>query len=45
MNIANSVTNFNRNAMIINGRKQDTFGSGKQLEDELKRIETLSPST
>lgn len=45
MNIANSVTNFNRNAMIINGRKQDTFGSGKQLEDELKRyLETLSPS-
>ena len=45
MNIANSVTNFNLNALIINGRKQDNLGGGEQLENELKRyLETLSPS-
>ena len=38
-------TNFNRNALIINGRKQDNLGGSEQLENELKQyLETLSPS-
>lgn len=45
MNIANSVTNFNRNALIINGRKPENFGDGEQLEINLKQfLDSLSPS-